>query len=117
MSQSASEQSHGVQQLNGAINEIDHVTQQNVHMVQVFVEATDDFSERAHSLRRSRLRSLIGHDRSPGRSSHSELGRASAWGTSMRPEQASMRRSKVNGMRLPGSGDRQSSVNDATSDE
>ncbi|PXX03470.1 methyl-accepting chemotaxis protein [Paraburkholderia tropica] len=50
MSRSASEQSHGVQQLNQAIREIDSVTQQNAGMVQHLVEATDDLNGRARTL-------------------------------------------------------------------
>ncbi|WP_186190971.1 methyl-accepting chemotaxis protein [Burkholderia gladioli] len=50
MSRSASEQSHGVQQLNLAIREIDSVTQQNAGMVQHLVEATDDLNGRARTL-------------------------------------------------------------------
>ncbi|WP_114812994.1 methyl-accepting chemotaxis protein [Paraburkholderia kururiensis] len=50
MSRSASEQSHGVQQLNAAIKDIDAVTQQNAGMVQHLVNTTEDLNERARAL-------------------------------------------------------------------
>ncbi|AOJ06809.1 methyl-accepting chemotaxis protein [Burkholderia mayonis] len=50
MSRSASEQSHGVQQLNDAIKEIDSVTQQNARMVQHLVETIEDLNGRASTL-------------------------------------------------------------------
>ncbi|WP_199540992.1 methyl-accepting chemotaxis protein [Paraburkholderia kururiensis] len=50
MSRSASEQSHGVRQLNEAIKDIDAVTQQNAGMVQHLMTTTEDLNERARTL-------------------------------------------------------------------